>query len=80
MVTNYACETGLVRNPRLSSKVVFCLRAYKRFEGLFDVFMKSTALTRSDEALQSTLTLSGFSYENGVRLARTFLESIAWQD
>lgn len=80
MVTNYDCESGFVEHNRLQTKVIFCLRAYKKFDGLFDAFMKSTALTRNDEALQSTLTLAGVSYENAVRLARTFLEAIEWKN
>ena len=80
MVTNYDCETGFVEHNRIQSKVVFCLRAYKKFEGLFDAFMKATALTRTDESLQSTLTLAGVSYENAIQLSRAFLDSIEWKD
>ena len=80
MVTNYDCETGFVKNNRVHSKVVFCLRAYKKFDGLFDAFMKASALTRTDESLQSTLTLAGVSYENAIRLSRAFLDSIEWKN
>ena len=80
MVTNYDCETGFVEHNRVQSKVVFCLRAYKKFEGLFDAFMKSSALTRTDEALQSTLTLAGVSYDSAIRLSRAFLETIEWKN
>ena len=80
MVTNYDCETGFVKHNRVHSKVVFCLRAYKKFDGLFDAFMKASALTRPDESLQSTLTLAGVSYENAIRLSRAFLDSIEWKD
>lgn len=78
MVTNYDCETGFVEHNRIQSKVVFCLRAYKKFDGLFDTFMKASALTRTDEALQSTLTLAGVSYESAIKLSRAFLDSIEW--
>lgn len=79
MVTNYDCETGFVEHNRMHSKVVFCLRAYKKFDGLFDAFMKASALTRNDEALQSTLTLAGVSYESAIRLSQAFLDSIEWK-
>ena len=80
MVTNYDCETGFVKHNQVHSKVVFCLRGYKKFDGLFDAFMKASALTRADEALQSTLTLAGVSYENAIRLSRAFLNSIEWKN
>ena len=78
MVTNFDCDTGFVEHNQVQSKVIFCLRAYKKFDGLYDAFLKSSILSRPDETLQSTLTLAGVSYENAVRLSKAFLETISW--
>ena len=80
MVTNYDCETSFVEHNQIQSKVVFCLRAYKMFDGLFDAFMKTSALTHTDEVLQSTLTVAGVSYENAIQLSRAFLGGIKWKE
>ena len=79
MVTNFDCETRFVSHADVNTKVVFCLRAYKKFDGLFDAYMKAAVLSRPGEALHSTLDIAGVSFENAVQLSRLFLESIRWQ-
>ena len=78
MVGNFECQTDFVEHQGTTSKVVFCLRAYKKFDGLFDAYMKSSALASPRETLQSTLSLAGVSFDNATRVARRFLESIRW--
>ena len=78
MVTNYVCETGLVEHQGLHSKTVFCLRAYKKFPGLYDAVLTAITLTRRDEALQTILALAGVSYANATRFPRRYLETISW--
>lgn len=70
MVTNYECDNGLLRHRGTDSKVVFCLRAYKKFEGLYDAYLTAVTLTDNREALQTTVLLAGVSYENAVRFSR----------
>ncbi len=79
MVTNFRCESGFIEHDGLTFKTVFCLRAYKKFDGLFDAFLKAAALTGNEHSLQSNLFLAGVSYDNATRFARVFLEAIDWK-
>ena len=80
MVTNFDCEASIVEHNQIQSKAVFCLRAYKLFDGLFDTFMKISSLTHADAVLQSTLTIAGVSFKNAMQLSGTFLNSIRWKN
>ena len=78
-MTNFRCTTDFVAHDELPSKVTFCLRAYRKFDGLYDVFQQSFALRNDNELLESTLSLSGVSAENARAFARKFQESITWK-
>lgn len=77
-VTTFRCRTSNVRQNVLKFRAAFCVRRYRRFEGLYDVVFKLAALGTGRPGLVSTLTMSGVSFENAERLARRYLESIAW--
>jgi len=79
-VSNYRCRSDFVEHQKLPSKVTFCVRRYLKFEGLYDAYLESTSLLKSREALQSTLLLAGFSWENLVHLSERFIESIGREE
>ncbi|MEM8563891.1 MAG: S1C family serine protease [Pseudomonadota bacterium] len=60
-------------------KAIYCSRAYREVEGLFDAFYVGMTTDKSDEILFTHFTLSGFSEENIKRFLTRFLESIQWQ-
>ena len=75
-LTGPACEEQFLVNGNLAMRAVLCVRAYRKFSGLYD-FSVLTASTNEDLAeLQSRLDLRGVSYENGLRFSRRFLESL----
>lgn len=78
MVTNYACHTGMLEHRKTGSKVVFCLRAYRRFKGLYDAFLTAMVPATNAVALQTTLLLSGVSYENATRFAHAYMDAVRW--
>ena len=78
-MTNFRCTTDFVEHDGLPSKVTFCLRAYRQFDGLYDLYQQSFALRKDDELLVSTLSLTGLSADNARAFARKFLESTAWK-
>jgi S1-C subfamily serine protease len=59
-------------------RVVWCARAYRDFEGLYDVVVSVVTQDRSREALVSRLSMRGASFGNAQALARRFLESIGY--
>ncbi|MCK4507888.1 MAG: trypsin-like peptidase domain-containing protein [Desulfuromonadales bacterium] len=77
--TNYECRSDFVSHGEVDAKVIFCLRGYKKYEGLYDVFLTATTLLKNNEALHTTLSLAGVSNENAQRFAQTYLEAIQWK-
>jgi S1-C subfamily serine protease len=76
--TGYRCRDDFVTRDVGTVRAVLCVRAYKRFEGLYDMRLKVLTLDRSSEALASNLALNGVGYEGGLEFARRYLERITW--
>lgn len=75
-LTGPACTEQFVATPSLPLRAVTCVRAYRKFPGLYN-FTLLTASTDDDNAsLQSRLDVAGVSYENGMRVTRAFLTSL----
>jgi len=64
---------GAARPPL---RVVWCARAYREFEGLYDVSVTAVTQDRDREALVSRLVMRGASYANAQALGRRFLDAI----
>jgi hypothetical protein len=79
-VTPYKCETRNVKRAQITMRTVFCVRKYRKLEGLYDALIKSAVLGSAETGLVSTLSLSGVTFENAHALARRYLEQIAWND
>ena len=77
-LTAYRCETRNVAQPGIVIRAIFCLRRYRRFAGLYDAAVKAAVLGARDTGLLTSLTLSGVSFANAERLAKSFLERIRW--
>ena len=77
-VTPFQCDVSNVKHGSLKFRAVFCVRRYKKYEGLYDVIFKAAALGGKRSGLISSLTMSGVSFENARRIARGYLESISW--
>ena len=59
-------------------RATWCMRAYREFEGLYNVTLLALTQDRSREALLAQLSMQGVSYANAVALGRRFLEAIEW--
>ena len=69
-----AAEAG--ERPPL--RVVWCARAYREFDGLYDVSLMLVTEDRDHEALVSRLSLQGVSYDNAVNVAQRLIEMVQW--
>ncbi|HET6565131.1 MAG TPA: serine protease [Xanthomonadales bacterium] len=78
-VSRYFCQSGFVEHESLDFKSTFCVRSYRKLDGIYDGFLFLTSLVDNHEALQSTLVLAGFSWENLTRLSEGFVKSIEWE-
>ena len=77
-VTNYRCQDGYVGAADMPMVVTYCVRRYRRLDGLYDAYLGLTSLTGEREALQSTLVMAGFSWDNLERFVARFLEAFSW--
>lgn len=79
-VTKYECETKTVDIKKISFKTTFCVRRYRKLEGLYDAVFKAAALGENNSGLETTLILSGVSFENAVKVSKRYLEAISWKE
>jgi hypothetical protein len=54
------------------------MRAYREFEGLYNVTLLALTEDRDREALLAQLAMQGVSHANAVALGKRFLEAIRW--
>jgi S1-C subfamily serine protease len=59
-------------------RAVWCARAYREFEGIYDVTVILVTQDRADQALVSKLTMQGVGYDNAVALAKRFMGEVRW--
>ncbi|MFP2911442.1 S1C family serine protease [Pyxidicoccus sp. 3LFB2] len=77
-VTNYRCKSEFVDVEGLTVRAALCLRAYRKFPGLYDVVLRAATLNAGTSGVDTSLTLAGFTADNGRRLARRYLEGLSW--
>lgn len=75
-MTRAECHDGYVQGAVHVYRVQTCLRAFKRFDGLFDMSVNATQMDDARERLLSSLTLNGFSFDNAQRVSREFLDKL----
>jgi hypothetical protein len=81
-LTEQECRDDFVAaggGERPPLRATWCMRAYREFEGLYNVTLLALTQDRSREALLAQLTMQGVSHANAVALGRRFLEAIEWQ-
>ena len=59
-------------------RATWCMRAYREFEGLYNVTIVALTQDRDREALLARLTMQGVSQANAAALGKRFLEAIRW--
>ncbi len=72
---DFVTTAGAQRPP---IRATWCMRAYREFEGLYNVTLLVLTQDRNREALLAQLTMQGVSHANAVALGRRFLEAIDW--
>jgi S1-C subfamily serine protease len=77
-VTNFRCEVKFVKVGGIPVRTALCLRAYKKFPGLYDLALRAATLNASTSGVQTSLDLAGFSADNARAIARRYLEALAW--
>ena len=75
-LTGPACTEQFVTTKTLPLRAVTCVRAYRKFEGLYNFTLLTASTDDPRASLQSRLDVSGVSYENGLRTTRAFLSAL----
>ncbi|MFA9217185.1 MAG: serine protease [Sphingomonadaceae bacterium] len=75
-LTAPSCTEQFVRNKDVPLRAVLCVRAYRKFVGLYDFALLTATTDQGLMNLQSRLDARGVSYDNGLRLSRAFLQAI----
>ena len=70
------CRDDYVRGAVHIYRVAICVKAFKKFEGIYDFNVSANQVDDARERMLSTLTLRGVSFENGNRLSNMFLERL----
>lgn len=79
-VTPFRCHTDTVREGGATLKAVFCLRRYRKLEGLYDLVFKAAVVGKPLLGLETVLIASGVSFENAEALVRWYMGAISWND
>ena len=78
-MSRFTCSTQLIDKGSLSLKLLLCLRGYKRFAGLYDLYMSAYTVHDPQQSLHTSLSLTGVSNDNARAFLATYLESLTWQ-
>ncbi|MFS1522949.1 S1C family serine protease [Microbulbifer sp. 2304DJ12-6] len=92
-VTNFRCRQAFTSQPRngndrvskpersrkpLTTRTSYCVRRYKDFPDLYDIFFLSLSVDQKNRALVSHFTLSGFTRESADAFFEKFTSEIQW--
>jgi S1-C subfamily serine protease len=75
-LTRPACTEQFVHTASLPVRAVTCVRAYRKFAGLYNFTLLTASADDARASLQSRLDLAGVSFENGTRATRAFLSAL----
>ena len=76
-LTGPNCTEDFVKARDVPLRAVLCVRAYRKFAGLYDFALLTAATDQGSMSLQSRLDARGVSYDNGMRLTQVFLNSMS---
>ncbi|XYJ12111.1 S1 family peptidase [Telluria sp. B2] len=75
-LTGPLCSERFVHTNTLPLRAVVCVRAYRKFPGLYNFTLLTASTDNPQASLQSRLDVAGVSYDNGMRVSRAFLGAL----
>jgi hypothetical protein len=71
-----SCTERFIKTKTLPLRSVACVRAYRKFPGLYNFTVLTASTDDARASLQSRIDVAGVSFENGTRATRAFLEAL----
>jgi hypothetical protein len=78
--SKFACTDSVIDLNGMSAKAALCLRAYRKYAGLYDFDLRVVTLRESKHALITKLDLDGVVYEDGMRMVHHYMEALKWKE
>jgi hypothetical protein len=75
----FACRQDNVELSGFTANATVCLRAYRRFEGLYDLNMRVVSKNQSKHGVVSTVSLTGVAADRALAFARIYLDALRWK-
>lgn len=75
----FTCRDRAVSLTGLDAQVLLCVRAHRRFEGLYDFTARIVSLHRPTTGFVSHVDLYGVEFDGGMAFMRRFTEAIRWR-
>jgi serine protease Do len=75
-LTGPSCTEQFIKTATLPLRAVMCVRAYRKFSGLYDFTLLTASTDDARASLQSRIDVLGVSYDNGMRTTRAFLAAL----
>ncbi len=76
--SKFACTDSVIQLQGMRAKAALCLRAYLKYEGLYDLDLRVVSLRADKHALVTKLNLKGVAYEDGMAIVRHYMEALQW--
>jgi hypothetical protein len=76
--TRFVCKADLVTSNEITWKTNFCLRRYKKLEGIYSFVFKAATLGSNSTGLETTLSVDAVGFDKAVELSQAYLEAITW--
>jgi len=78
-ITDPVCHSEIVSLDQHQWKVGFCSRRYQEYDSLYDIAVSMALLKEEGTGVIANLKIEGCGKEEGLKLAKKFMESIRWQ-
>jgi len=79
-VTPFSCKTSFVESGGGTWRLVYCVRGYLHFPGLYDAGLLMVSVDHNDRNLSAEMTATGISKDNAKKLTEQFIRSVTWKD
>ena len=75
----FACKQKNVELGGFTANTTICLRAYRKLDGIYDLYVRVVSRNGSRQGFLSSLIVTGVAPERGLAFARTYLDAMQWK-